>query len=152
MRRRLAGVSLTVAVLTGAAVLSGFTASASSSTKRVTVLATATAFHVVSKSGASFPSSPGDQVLGAARFTAHGKTVGHDAFACVVVDGTRSSCQATNSLQGGDLITAGVNDQAHKTNTLAIVGGTGAYRGATGEVTTTTLSRSQEREVFTIVR
>src|SRR2546423_6661951 len=57
---------------------------------------------------------------------------------CVLLSGTSESdgqynCLQTYHLTGGDFVASGIFDFAQKINKWAIIGGTGRYRGATGE-------------------
>lgn len=86
--------------------------------------------------------SPGDQAIqsGTVRDAA-GKRVGsHYSVATVVkgrTPGTTEQYQTTFVLTDGQISAQGVIDQVGSSESLSIVGGTGAYAGARGEMTIT---------------
>ena len=88
-------------------------------------------------SGSNKPDSVGDEDVYAANLYIGGKKVGSDGGVCKLVQLPATyHCVATNSLPEGDLT---VQFLAYYNQTapgrFAITGGTGRYRGASGEVT-----------------
>lgn len=62
------------------------------------------------------------------------KVVGRDQGACIRVDvGTSYECHWTNIVRGGQIVVEGPFYDT-KSSTLAIIGGTGRYRAARGEM------------------
>ena len=84
--------------------------------------------------------STGDQFTGTGDlFDARGNKVGTSAFTCIVAGVGVSQCSQVYELSGGKLATAGTTRPNFTTSPLfdellAVTGGTGTYRGATGEV------------------
>lgn len=68
-----------------------------------------------------------------------GSRAGTLRLVCVATDQTTQQCNGTETLVGGTLEVAGVSTPAPGT-TVAVIGGTGAYRGARG------ISTSQDRK------
>jgi hypothetical protein len=74
------------------------------------------------------------------------KQIGHDRTVCN--NGAVSTCRTTFYFAAGTIRTRGRSTNA--TNfSFAIVGGTGAYEGATGTLSVHVLSATRERETFT---
>lgn len=74
-----------------------------------------------------------------------GAKMGIGAGDCVLYAGkteatSKYHCTQTLELADGQIFTGGVSDSAKKTNTFAILGGTGKYRGASGVFDATTTS------------
>jgi hypothetical protein len=84
--------------------------------------------------------SPGDQFTGTGDlFDARGNKVGTSAFTCIVAGAGVSQCSQVYELSGGKLVTAGTTRPDFTTSPLfdeqlAVTGGTGIYRGSSGEV------------------
>lgn len=72
---------------------------------------------------------------------------------CVLLSATSESdgqynCLQTYHLAGGDFVASGIFDFAQKINKWAIIGGTGRYRGTTGEGNFTTLTADTFADTF----
>ena len=72
---------------------------------------------------------------------------------CVVIRGTTEEtalyhCTETYRLNGDMLLSGGMFTFAQKTNKWAIMGGTGAYRSASGEISFTTLDANSFQDTF----
>jgi Allene oxide cyclase barrel like domain len=83
------------------------------------------------------PDSPGDQDVFNGKFFAGDKQVGTDGGVCTLVElPSIYHCNATNWFDKGQLTVQFIADfSSPEPGHFAITGGTGAYRGATGEVT-----------------
>jgi hypothetical protein len=81
--------------------------------------------------------SIGDEDVFNGKFFKGGKQVGRDGGVCVLVEQPSIyHCVATNWFEEGQLAVQWLGDfSVDAVGHFAIVGGTGAYRGATGEVT-----------------
>jgi Dirigent-like protein len=80
--------------------------------------------------------SPGGTFTFTADVSARGRPVGTSQAACVIVAGTSAQCQGTTTLTGkGQIQAQGQIDIAKPSSTVAIVGGTGTYKGARGLIT-----------------
>jgi hypothetical protein len=91
--------------------------------------------------------SAGDMFLGTGRIT--GAKTGTLEFACTVVSRRASVCQGAASFSDGEVhVSARVAGES-RTLRIAIVGGTGAYNGARGTLTSTTTSSNRQREIMT---
>jgi hypothetical protein len=67
----------------------------------------------------------------------HGKQVGTDATTCMDTDSRGTECSWTIMLSGGELQMQGYALKTNRAIPFAIVGGTGAFAGASGEATIT---------------
>jgi hypothetical protein len=72
---------------------------------------------------------------------------------CFRLSGTSDSdgqynCVQTYHLAGGDFVSSGFFDFAEKTNRWAVTGGTGRYRGVTGEADFTSLAADTFADTF----
>ena len=86
--------------------------------------------------------------------------VGHAGVACVQTSVTRgvageAECSWTTLLQGGQLTATGLVDLASATTpggsfTMPIVGGTGRYRNANGEVTVKVVNQNDSWDTFNL--
>ena len=95
----------------------------------------ALAFHDVQVDlGKKGPSVGDTQILADSLLDAKGKKVGHDAGVCTITTLTppEAACQITFFLAHGEIATQFLNAPPPR-KVAAIVGGTGAYRGARGE-------------------
>jgi hypothetical protein len=83
--------------------------------------------------------SVGDEFVYADKLFRHGEQVGEDGSSCQVtkVDGPRTvtNCVLSVRLPEGQLTAQSLWVKGTDTVRMAITGGTGAYRGATGELT-----------------
>jgi hypothetical protein len=82
------------------------------------------------------PDSVGDQIAFNGRFFAGGKQVAREGGVCTLVDlPSIYQCNATNWFDKGQLTVQFIGDfSSTEPGHFAITGGTGAYRGASGEV------------------
>jgi hypothetical protein len=102
----------------------------------------------------------GNQILATDDIYRQGRKAGHDASICQVVadlgqDGARFQCVATVSLPEGQLTAQGLptlTETGTQPFTLAITGGTGAYRTARGQVQITPVSQTEQHYTLTIIR
>jgi hypothetical protein len=98
----------------------------------------------------------GDYEIGQTLFVSprSGKPLGRGTVICTMINngGTDFQCQGQNRFAGGDIVHAGRFSVAAKTYRLAIVGGTGVYEGARGNVTGTWLDSKflRQRVVFSL--
>ena len=76
------------------------------------------------------------------------KVVGHDRVSCTHMGKTSMQCTASFVLTGGTLVVAGKVVYANKANTLAIVCGTGLYKGARGILTIRDQSSTKTVQTF----
>lgn len=83
------------------------------------------------------PDTAGDEDVFTADFYAHGKKVGFDGGVCKLVrPPALFHCVGTNKFAKGDLTAQFLHDYSQGgSGRFAITGGTGAYRGASGQVT-----------------
>ncbi len=79
--------------------------------------------------------SPGSAITFTADVTAGERPVGTSQAACVIVAGTLAQCQGTTVTGRGQIQAQGAIDVANPSGTVAIVGGTGAYKTARGFIT-----------------
>jgi hypothetical protein len=88
---------------------------------------------------------PGDQILITQRLrdTSNAR-VGRVHATFAFTPGKPSAAQGSGTfiLGNGQIVAAGILDEQGKTDTLAIVGGTGAYAGARGTLVTTELRKA----------
>jgi hypothetical protein len=146
MKRIIGILAVAVALIVGNLTLTSATASSTSSNDHRTTL------HLVSitvdgadldfnKQGPSL----GDQFVFTDNLFWNGKRVGEDHGSCTFtrITGTATSpsftaeCQVTLVLAAGQITVQGAptfSEQGPQTNTLAITGGTGAYRTAQGQI------------------
>jgi hypothetical protein len=92
-------------------------------------------FHPVDQRPRGF--SPGDMQIFGGRLVSDGQTRGRVQAYCVVVSSFNQECSFTYSLDGGQIAAVvgyGKGLSAKKSSTDPIVGGTGAYEGARGEI------------------
>ena len=82
-----------------------------------------------------------------------GARLGVGAGDCVLFAGTTETnakyhCEQSYTLEGGQLLVGGQFTFAKKENTWAIMGGTGKYRGSSGEVDFKTLNATTFADTF----
>jgi allene oxide cyclase-like protein len=95
----------------------------------------ALAFHDVQIDvGKPGPSIGDERIFADSLLDAKGRTVGHDAGVCTFTTLTppEATCSITFFLSGGEIATQFLNAPPPR-KVAAIVGGTGVYRGASGE-------------------
>lgn len=79
----------------------------------------------------------GDIVIYANRvFDRHGTQVGTDHGVCTVISTRLSECDATVVLPKGEIVTHGLQGPGRRGFDVAVIGGTGAYAGARGTMST----------------
>jgi len=96
--------------------------------------------------------SPGSTVTFTANVTAKGRPVGTSQAACVIVVGTSAQCQGTTITARGQIQAQGTIDIANPSNTVAIVGGTGAYKSARGFITRRQRTAATTEETYHVGR
>ena len=102
----------------------------------------------------------GNQILTTDDIYRHARKVGHDATVCQVMAdlgqaGARFQCVATVSLPEGQLTVQGLatlTETGNQPFTLAITGGTGAYRTAHGQAQVTPVSGTEQHYTLTVIR
>jgi hypothetical protein len=92
--------------------------------------------------------SPGSTITFTADVTAQGRPVGTSQAACVIVAGTSAQCQETTVTRRGQIQAQGAIDIANPSSTVAIVGGTGAYKTARGFITRRQLTTTTTAETY----
>ena len=92
--------------------------------------------------------SPGSAITFTADVTARGRAVGTSQAACVIVTGTSAQCQGTTFTRRGQIQAQGAIDIANPSGTVAIVGGTGAYKTARGFMTRKQLTATTIEETY----
>jgi hypothetical protein len=96
--------------------------------------------------------SPGDVVISRGRFRSGGRIIGYDRTVCRVVDWPNVLCTLSISLPGGKLISRDqFNTASRATQRQAIIGGTGAYRNARGDIAVRQTGQDTGTAVFTII-
>ena len=101
----------------------------------------------------------GNQFLGTDAVYRQGRKVGDDATACQFMAdlgqaGGRFQCAATVSLPEGQLTAQGLvtlTEAGGRPFTLAITGGTGAYRTAHGQILVVPVSETEQRYTLTVI-
>jgi hypothetical protein len=80
--------------------------------------------------------SPGDAIVFSDDVVVRGRTVGHNVGTCLTLSAPVFICHTAVQLRGGTLVLDGLYDAVStKTqNGVAVVGGTGRYRGARGDL------------------
>ena len=96
--------------------------------------------------------SPGGTITFTADVTASGRDIGTSQAACVIVAGTSAQCQGTTVTEKGQIEAQGPIDIAKPSSTVAIVGGTGAYRSARGFITRKKLTATTTEETYHLAR
>jgi hypothetical protein len=91
--------------------------------------------------------STGDTVVFRETLLRNGKKAGSIAIMCVTTSRSSSRCWGTMRMSGGTLDAAGDIVFA-RTFSLPVVGGTGTYAGAKGELTITQLTEKKDRYVI----
>jgi hypothetical protein len=148
MRRNVISVAAAaVAVLLFGAVSGSAAVDRADSTTTFTVVQTITSMHVPPGG-----ISPGGTIAFTADVTAKGRPVGTSQAACVIVAGTSAQCQGTTITARGQIQAQGSIDIANPSSTVAIVGGTGAYKNARGFITRRQLSPTTTEETYHVGR
>ena len=76
------------------------------------------------------------------------KVVGHNEILCITVSRSAGRCHGTLFLPGGRIEAAGTVRFTTRTFRVPIVGGTGSYAAAAGELVITSLSVTRDRYVI----
>jgi hypothetical protein len=77
-----------------------------------------------------------------------GKVAGHDKITCTLASAASARCTATFTFATGTLVVSGLLNTQKDKNNLAIVGGTGAYKGARGVLHLNFLSATRAVETY----
>jgi hypothetical protein len=98
-----------------------------------------------SKNGA-----PGDMFIFSANLKRHGTRVGDLNAKCTLMLHNHLVCDGVFRLPGGTLTGEAfqANSNSNGTTRIAITGGTGAYRGASGEVVSIPVNNNINRDIF----
>lgn len=151
-RRRctVAIAAVTVVVAGGLALGQSVASAGTARTLRLTEVVASTSFDDLGAKGTSI----GDRLaFKTALKDGTGKQVGFGAADCLRVSGTSDAnglaqCLETFHVRGGDVVASGIYNFAAKSNHWAIVGGTGRYRGASGQVDFTTQNATTFADTF----
>jgi len=148
MRRNLiTGVAAAAAVLLFGVVSGSAAVNNADSATTFTVVQTTTSMHLP-PDGAL----PGSTITFTAKVTARGRPIGTSQAACVIVAGTSAQCHGTTFTGEGQIQAQGPIDIAKPSSTVAIVGGTGAYKTARGFITRKQLTATTTEETYHLVR
>ena len=94
---------------------------------------------------------PGDEFIFSANLRSHGHKVGTLDAMCTLILHGKLQCQGTFKLLGGTLSASALlpaNEPDGSTDHIAITGGTGTFRGASGEVDSRSISNNVTRDVI----
>jgi hypothetical protein len=161
-RSTLAAIAITLTA-GGAAAIAGVTGAtagtgAAGHTTTLHLLATTTGENLVDNPPAqSAPGpglSPGDMFVQTQKLTVGGRKIGRSDIVCVATDRPLVKCSVTEQLPQGSVEVGGTIPQSNSF-TLAITGGTGAYRNARGTMTVTSVDPdkdTQDRLTLRIIR
>ena len=95
--------------------------------------------------------APGDEFIFHAALKRDGKKVGTIDAYCVLTVSPDVQCTGTFKFADGSLAASALIDQVDKTpDHISIVGGTGRYAHASGQVTSTSTGNTTSRDVFNI--
>jgi len=117
--------------------LAAATASAHDQAKTLTLTGKVVAAPTQIDAGAPGP-SVGDQTIISMDAYLGEKKVGTSHVACLTVRAGIAQCENVTTINGSQIATSGLvtdAEEEHKPFTQAVTGGTGAYRGAQGELT-----------------
>jgi hypothetical protein len=147
----LAGVTAAAAVISGAGLAVAGTAPAPAHGQVITLKATQASLACIPVPGQKMTGKevPGDQCVFSEKLTRNGTPYGHDAVHCTVVTVNDLICMAAWMLPDGQITAAG--DGGATTGTrkaIPVIGGTGAYDGARGDVVITNTSGSTSTVVI----
>jgi hypothetical protein len=99
--------------------------------------------------------SVGDEQIFGGELISHGHPRGHLQAYCVVISSTNQECSTTYALQGGQiasLVGYGRGFSGNHSSHDPIVGGSGVYAGARGEISDREMGPRKDRLVFHLVR
>jgi hypothetical protein len=151
-------IALVILVVSGASAQAGSTSKQSDDVQRLTLIE-----HTVQENNIDVGAkgdSLGDYVVFTNDLRQNGKKVGTDSGQCTATGAVRATsvtvqCLVTVSLPKGDLTVQGLVTFSvagpSKPNTVAITGGTRAYRTAHGQVTVTDLANGDTKLVLEII-
>jgi hypothetical protein len=144
MRRNVLGAAAAAAAVLLFSVVSGSAAvNDANHTITFTVVQTTTSMHLPPDG-----ISPGGTITFTADVTARGRPVGTSQAACVIIAGTAAQCHGTTFTGKGQIQAQGPIDIAKPLSTVAIVGGTGAYKAARGFITRKKLTATTTEETY----
>ena len=95
--------------------------------------------------------APGDEFIFSANLRRHGQKVGTLNAICTLMLHSKLQCQGTFKLLGGTITGSALvpaNEPNGSTDHIAITGGTGTFRGASGEIDSTSISDNVNRDVI----
>ncbi len=147
----LGGAAAAAVLISGAGLAAASTTAAPAHGQTITLRATRVSLTCIPVPGQKMTGKevPGDQCVFSERLTRNGTPYGHDAVHCTVVTVNDLVCTAAWMLPRGQIAVAG--DGGSTTGTrknIPVVGGTGAYGGARGDVVITNTSGSTSTVVF----
>jgi hypothetical protein len=109
--------------------------------------------HPPLQSAPNQPPSPGDVALIKSKYWVGKRVVAYERTSCTVVDWPHASCDINIAAPSGQLILQGqFNPISRATQRVAIVGGTGIFRNARGEVAFKQTADNKGTAVFTIIQ
>ena len=152
MNRTTAAALTAIVAVPVVAVGLGASSSASTADDELAIRETLTGFEILDLGGKGL--GFGDQVaIRSVVKIPGGARIGIGAGNCTVYSGKtvatiKAHCTETFKLRDGQIFTGGVFDMASKRNYWVIMGGTGEYKGVTGELDATTTSDDTFEEVF----
>lgn len=148
----LIGAAAAAMVISGAALAAASTirTAPAAGGQTITLKATAVSLTCIPVPGQKpGPEVPGDQCVFSENLTRNGAPYGHNAIHCVVATTNDLVCTAAWMLPDGQITVAG--DAGSTTGTrklLPVLGGTGAYQDASGQVTIINTSSSTSTVTF----
>lgn len=95
--------------------------------------------------------APGDEFIFSANLRSHGHKVGTLSAICTLMLHGKLQCQGTFKLLGGTITGSALlpaNEPDGATDHIAITGGTGTFRGASGVIDSTSISDNVSRDVI----
>lgn len=150
----LASATAAVTVIGGAALAAASTTTTAPATgQTITLKATTVSLKCIPLPGQKPGSEvPGDQCVFSEKLTRNGAPYGHNAVHCVVVTVYDLVCTAAWMLPTGQITVGG--DAGSTTGTrklLPVLGGTGPYQGASGQVTIINTTSSTSTVTFRLL-
>jgi hypothetical protein len=104
------------------------------------------------QTSAAQPPSPGDVAVLHSRYSSRGRIVALERTSCTIVDWPHAVCDLSIRFAAGKIIsTDQIAIGSRATQRLAIVGGTGAYRNARGDIALRFTAENRGTAVFTII-
>lgn len=143
--RRIVLIAVTAATIT-AAIAGAGSAGGKTPKHSVTLKLTSKLDQASGVDNAPAGRSPGDVLIFTEKlFDVHGKPAGSDAATCTQLFDQRMLCTGVYVLQKGQIMVQLIQPGPTGTYSQAIVGGTGAYAGASGTVHMTEVGRTTQR-------